>query len=148
MKRVGRWLDDRRAARRRELGVDECPELFDGDVPGRLRDRHPIWGSLEDDLDRTLCHATMSIATHAAAMRARRSIVAVSAAPSIMATMIGLVVFVAFYYALSFATEIRDHKLHKYCFTPELVNRRDDQPPFQCRPQSRSQQARAGPAAR
>ncbi|HEX4702522.1 MAG TPA: DUF5313 family protein [Pseudonocardiaceae bacterium] len=48
------------------------------------------------------------------------------AAPSIMAMMLGIVVFGALFYSMAFAWEIRDRRLYQHGFVPELVHRRDD----------------------
>jgi hypothetical protein len=47
------------------------------------------------------------------------------ARPEVSAEMIGIVVFGALYYAISFADEIRDHKLYKHGFVPELLKKDD-----------------------
>jgi hypothetical protein len=48
------------------------------------------------------------------------------ASPSILAMMVGIVVFGALFYGMTFASEIRDHRLYQHGYVPELVLRHDD----------------------
>lgn len=48
------------------------------------------------------------------------------ASPSILAMMVGIVVFGALFYGMTFAHEIRDHRLYQHGYVPELVLRRDE----------------------
>jgi uncharacterized protein DUF5313 len=49
------------------------------------------------------------------------------ASASILAMMVGIVVFGALFYAMAFAWEIRDRRLYQHGYVPELVLRRDDE---------------------
>jgi hypothetical protein len=49
------------------------------------------------------------------------------APPSILAMMVGIVVFGASFYAMAFAWEIRDRRLYQHGFVPELVLRPEDE---------------------
>jgi Family of unknown function (DUF5313) len=48
-------------------------------------------------------------------------LLAFPAPPSLMAMMLGIVVFGALFYAMAFAWEIRDRRLYQHGFVPELV---------------------------
>jgi hypothetical protein len=48
------------------------------------------------------------------------------ASPSILAMMLGIVLFGALFYGATFAWEIRDRRLYQHGFVPELVHPRDD----------------------
>jgi hypothetical protein len=48
------------------------------------------------------------------------------ASPSVLAMMVGIVLFGALFYGATFAWEIRDRRLYQHGFVPELVHPRDD----------------------
>jgi hypothetical protein len=53
-------------------------------------------------------------------------LLAFPAAASILAMMLGIVVFGALFYAMAFAWEIRDRRLYQHGFVPDLVLPHDD----------------------
>lgn len=90
---------------------------------GRLPARHAQW-VLHDLTCRTwfVRHLARSLVQCVPAA----GLLAFPASASVLAMMVGIVVFGALFYAMAFAWENRAHRLYQHGFLPELVLPRDE----------------------